>query len=93
MHEDLLRSSRIRRQKVSQDEIRRALDRAKRDLKVARKIMSEDWDWGFAVTYNAILQASRSFMFSKGPHRSQASPRGEGRSTIGTRSAGRPPLE
>lgn len=66
MHEDLLRSGRIRRQKVSQDEIRRALDRAKRDLKVARKIMAEDWDWGFAVTYNAVLQASRAFMFSKG---------------------------
>ena len=66
MHEELLRSDRIRRQKVSQDEIRRALDRAKRDLKVARKIMSEDWDWGFAVHYNSILQASRAFMFSKG---------------------------
>ncbi len=28
--------------------------------------MAEDWDWGFAVTYNAVLQASRAYMFSKG---------------------------
>jgi len=31
------------------------LERADRDLKTARKIMAEDWDWGFAVTYNAVL--------------------------------------
>ena len=28
--------------------------------------MAEDWDWGFAVTCNAVLQASRAFMFSQG---------------------------
>jgi uncharacterized protein (UPF0332 family) len=28
--------------------------------------MVHDWDWGFAVAYNAVLQASRAYMFSKG---------------------------
>lgn len=28
--------------------------------------MAHDWDWGFAVTYNAVFQASRAYMFSKG---------------------------
>ena len=28
--------------------------------------MAEDWDWGFAVTYNAVLQASRAYMFFQG---------------------------
>lgn len=28
--------------------------------------MAEDRDWGFAVTYNAVLQASRAYMFSQG---------------------------
>ena len=64
--EDLLRGGRIRRQRVPEDQIRRALERAQRDLKTAKKIMAEDWDWGFAVAYDAILQASRALMFVRG---------------------------
>lgn len=65
-YEELLASGRIRPTEISRPEIDRAMKRAARDLKLARKIMSEDWDWGFAVTYNAILQASRAYMFSQG---------------------------
>lgn len=28
--------------------------------------MASDWDWGFAIAYNAVLQASRAYMFSQG---------------------------
>jgi len=28
--------------------------------------MADDWDWGFAVAYNAVLQASRAYMFAHG---------------------------
>lgn len=66
MYEKLLRTGRIRKQRVSRAEIDRALERAERDLRTALKIMAEDWDWGFAVAYNAVLQASRAFMFSEG---------------------------
>jgi hypothetical protein len=65
-YDELVNSGRIRRQRISEIEIRRALDRAQRDLKTARRIMAEDWDWGFAVTYNAVLQASRGYMFAQG---------------------------
>jgi uncharacterized protein (UPF0332 family) len=64
--EDLLESGRIRRERVSPAEIHRALERAERDLKTARMVMAQDWDWGFAITYDAILQASRAYMFSQG---------------------------
>jgi len=64
--DDLLNSGRIRKEKTSPGEIDRALERARRDLNTARKILADDWDWGFAVAYNAVLQASRAYMFSKG---------------------------
>jgi uncharacterized protein (UPF0332 family) len=65
-YDDLLKSGRIRRQKISQAEIDRAFERARRDLRTAQKVMAGDWDWGFAVAYNAVLQASRAYMFAKG---------------------------
>lgn len=65
-YDELLKSRRIRRENVSQGEIDRALERAQRDLSTSRKIMSEDTDWGFAVAYDAVLQASRAYMFAQG---------------------------
>jgi len=66
MYEDLLRAGHIRKLKVSRNEILEVIKRAERDLKTAKIIMAEDWDWGFAVAYNAVLQASRAYMFSQG---------------------------
>ncbi|MFH1654736.1 MAG: HEPN domain-containing protein [Pseudomonadota bacterium] len=65
-YDDLLKSGKIRKQRVSGDEIERGIARAERDLKTARYVMASDWDWGFAIAYNAVLQASRAFMFSQG---------------------------
>jgi uncharacterized protein (UPF0332 family) len=62
----LLRSGRIRRESISPAEIREALRLADRDLRVARKIMAEDLDWGFTVAYNAVLQAGRAYLFAQG---------------------------
>jgi len=64
--DDLLRSGRIRREAVSRAEIHEALKLADRDLRVARKLMADETDWGFTVAYNAVLQAARAFMFAKG---------------------------
>ena len=64
--DDLLKSGRIYREQISQQEVEQAVKRAERDLKTARKVMASDWDWGFAITYDAVLQASRAFMFSRG---------------------------
>jgi len=65
-YDKLLKSRRIRKARVSKNEIRRALERANRDLRTARLIMAEDWDWAFAVTYNAVLQASRAYIYAQG---------------------------
>ena len=65
-YDELLKARRIHREKVSQGEVHRALERAERDLKTAREIMDKDWDWGFAVAYNAVLQVSRAYMFAQG---------------------------
>lgn len=64
--DDLLRVGRIRRESVSRTEIEQVLKLADRDLKLARKIPRDDTDWGFAVAYNAVLQAGRAFMFARG---------------------------
>ena len=64
--DDLLRSGRIRRERISPAEVREALTLADRDLRVARKLIGEDLDWGFTVAYSAVLQAARAFMFAKG---------------------------
>lgn len=52
---DLLRSGRIRRETISPAEVREALKLADRDLRVARKLMGEELDWGFTVADNAVL--------------------------------------
>ena len=65
-YDELLKSARIRKEKVSPAEIEHALDRAERDLKTARTLIEQDRDWGFAVAYDAVLQASRAYMFSQG---------------------------
>lgn len=40
---------------------------AKRDLKTAEHIYKEgDYDWSFAISYNAMLQAGRALMFMGG---------------------------
>jgi uncharacterized protein (UPF0332 family) len=64
--DDLLRSGHIRRETISRAEIHEALKLADRDLRVARKLMTDETDWGFTVAYNAVLQAARAFMFAKG---------------------------
>jgi uncharacterized protein (UPF0332 family) len=65
-YDALLKSGKIKKQQISREEIERAFSRAERDLKTARSVIAGDWDWGFAIAYNAALQASRAFMFAKG---------------------------
>lgn len=65
-YDALLDSRRIHKQKVSRKQIGQALDRAQRDLRTAQILMGQDWDWSFAVAYDAVLQASRAYMFAQG---------------------------
>jgi len=63
-YDELVRTRRVRKVAASREEVRRALARAERDLRTARHVMAEDW--GFAIAYDAVLQASRAFMFAQG---------------------------
>jgi uncharacterized protein (UPF0332 family) len=65
-YDELLKSGRIRKEEISPEEISQALERAERDLKSARRFVGDDWDWSFAIAYNAVLQASRAYMFAQG---------------------------
>lgn len=65
-YDELLNSRRIRREQVSPLEIEHALERSERDLETAKKLIALDRDWCFAVAYDAVLQASRAYMFAQG---------------------------
>ena len=65
-YDELLRTRRIRKETISKTEVSRALARAARDLRTARHVMAEDWDWGFAIAYDAVHQVSRAYMFAEG---------------------------
>jgi uncharacterized protein (UPF0332 family) len=64
--DDLLRKRKIYRHRASREEIERTLQLADRDLRMARFIMAEDWDWAFSIAYNAVLQSARAYMYSRG---------------------------
>lgn len=65
-YEELLREGLIKPFKASDKQIRDRMALADRDIKTARMIMASDWDWGFSIAYNAVLQAARALMLSKG---------------------------
>lgn len=47
--------------------IENAIMLAQRDLRTAENIFNDgDYDWSFAISYNAMLQAGRALMFSRG---------------------------
>jgi uncharacterized protein (UPF0332 family) len=64
--DELLRQRRVHRHQATPDEVTRLLALADRDIRMARRTMTEDLDWAFSISYNAILQASRAFMYSQG---------------------------
>ena len=52
---------------INEGLVRNTLSLAKRDLKTARNVFKDgDYDWTLSIAYNAMLQACRALMFSKG---------------------------
>jgi uncharacterized protein (UPF0332 family) len=66
MIEDLEREGLIRRLPVDGRKVQDAIALAHRDLKTSRTILQTDHDWAYNIAYNAVLQAGRALMFSKG---------------------------
>ena len=56
-------------EKIELDEnlVKNTIQLAERDLKTAENVFNDgDYDWAFAISYNAMLQAGRALMFSEG---------------------------
>lgn len=66
MIDDLERQGLIRKLPVDQKKVDDALAHARRDLATVGTILSNDQDWAYTIAYNAVLQAGRALMFSKG---------------------------
>jgi uncharacterized protein (UPF0332 family) len=66
MIEDLERDGLIKRLPYDRKKVGDAIVLAHRDLTTARTILNTDRDWTYTIAYNAILQAGRALMFSKG---------------------------
>ena len=66
MIEDLEREGLIKRLPPDKKKVRDAIALAHRDLRTSRTILSTDHDWAYTIAYNAVLQAGRALMFSKG---------------------------
>lgn len=69
--EELLRDRRIQKIRVSRQLSKKALLLALRDIKASEdNLRVGNFDWAYSIAYNAMLQAGRGLMFSKGyrPH-------------------------
>jgi len=64
--DELEREGYIKRLSVDKKKVEDALNLAKRDIKIAKSVLRDDDDWAFSIAYNAMLQAIRALMFSKG---------------------------
>jgi hypothetical protein len=64
--DELERRGHIKRLPMDMKKIEDSLNLAKRDVNVARSVLEENCDWAFSIAYNAMLQAVRALMFSKG---------------------------
>lgn len=65
-YQRLLKERKIKTHRATKEEIKDILEVADRDLKFAKEAMAHNWDWAFAIAYNAALSASRAYMYQEG---------------------------
>lgn len=65
-YEDLERRHKIKLYEATPREVKRLLQVAMRDLGAAERNLPDDPDWSYTMAYNAVLQAARGLMFSRG---------------------------
>jgi hypothetical protein len=66
MNEDLEEQGLITPLPIDPVRVRQTLDMARRDLEVSRGLLVSSSDWAYNVAYNAVLQAGRALIFSRG---------------------------
>jgi uncharacterized protein (UPF0332 family) len=71
--EGLIKQGQSKKYEATDLEQQALLDLAKRDLSAAESMVNIDSDWSYNISYNAMLQSSRAFMFHNGYR-----PRGSG---------------
>ena len=64
--EDLERQGLIKKLPIDKKKVEDAVLHAHHDIKTAKIVLQTDYDWGYTIAYNAVLQAGRALMFSKG---------------------------
>lgn len=64
--EDLERQGLIRKLPPDPKAVENAIGLAHRDVSVAKNALASNADWAYTIAYNAMLQAARALMFSKG---------------------------
>jgi uncharacterized protein (UPF0332 family) len=65
-YSELLNNNLIKAGKFSAKQVEECFGISRRDLDTAKKIQGENDDWAYNIAYNAMLQAARGLMFSKG---------------------------
>jgi uncharacterized protein (UPF0332 family) len=64
--EELIKNGHIHIFHATPEEIARSMEIARRDIALAGSIVTESLDWSYSIAYNAVLQASRAYMFFRG---------------------------
>ncbi len=65
-YERLIKSNKIKVHKAQLGEVKELFSLAERDLKTAKFLITQDWDWAYAIAYNSVLQACRAYMLREG---------------------------
>jgi len=65
-YKELVAKNLIRPFKAKDQQIKKQMELAYRDLKVARAMIGINNDWTYNIAYNAILQAVRALMYMEG---------------------------
>ena len=64
---ELLSKGLVEKFQSNPKDVKNEIDIAKNDLSSAKKMMTiDEWGWAHNAAYNAMLQAGRALMFSKG---------------------------
>ena len=65
-YKELLAKKLIKPFKAKDQQIKKQMELASRDLKVAKAMLGVNNDWTYSISYNAILQAVRALMYAEG---------------------------
>ncbi len=65
-YSELIKQNRIKAGKFSPEQVKQCVEIANRDTATSKSLQKENTDWAYNIAYNAMLQAGRAFMFSKG---------------------------